>query len=105
MQAESNFVRPFTIKFLKVKLVRNLFAKQSEKIVYTLNRMTVPVTAQSRYHSTYGIDAYRQGCKLYEVKDITVDREKLEKLINLCNREQLSLLHLGDVVEDFLACL
>lgn len=45
------------------------------------------------------------GYKLYEVKDITVDREKLENLIRLCNQEQLSLLHLRDVVEDFLTCL
>ena len=47
----------------------------------------------------------RRGYKLYEVKDITVDREKLENLIRLCNQEQLSLLHLRDVVEDFLTCL
>ena len=79
----------------------NLFAEQPEKIVYTLNRMV----AQTKYRNTYGIDVYRRGYKLYEVKDITVDREKLENLIRLCNQEQLSLLHLRDVVEDFLTCL
>ena len=80
----------------------NLFAEQPEKIVYTLNRMAVPMVAQTKYR---GIDVYRRGYKLYEVKDITVDREKLENLIRLCNQEQLSLLHLRDVVEDFLTCL
>lgn len=83
----------------------NLFAEQTEKMVYVLNRMAVPAAAQTRHRSTYGIDVYHKGCKLCEVKDITVDREKLERLISLCNREQLSLLHLWDVVEDFLACL
>lgn len=83
----------------------NLFAEQPEKIVYTLNRMAVPMVAQTKYRNTYGIDVYRRGYKLYEVKDITVDREKLKNLIRLCNQEQLSLLHLRDVVEDFLTCL
>lgn len=83
----------------------NLFAEQPEKIVYTLNRRAVPMVAQTKYRNTYGIDVYRRGYKLYEVKDITVDREKLENLIRLCNQEQLSLLHLRDVVEDFLTCL
>lgn len=55
----------------------NLFAEQPEKIVYTLNRMAVPMVAQTKYRNTYGIDVYRRGYKLYEVKDITVDREKL----------------------------
>ena len=67
----------------------NLFAEQPEKIVYTLNRMAVPMVAQTKYRNTYGIDVYRRGYKLYEVKDITVDREKLENLIRLCNQEQL----------------
>ena len=58
----------------------NLFAEQPEKIVYTLNRMAVPMVAQTKYRNTYGIDVYRRGYKLYEVKDITVDREKLENL-------------------------
>ena len=49
----------------------NLFAEQPEKIVYTLNRMAVPMVAQTKYRNTYGIDVYRRGYKLYEVKDIT----------------------------------
>ena len=48
----------------------NLFAEQPEKIVYTLNRMAVPMVAQTKYRNTYGIDVYRRGYKLYEVKDI-----------------------------------
>ena len=40
----------------------NLFAEQPEKIVYTLNRMAVPMVAQTKYRNTYGIDVYRRGC-------------------------------------------
>ena len=34
--------------------------------------------------------------------DITADRGSLERLVEICNREGLSLCHLYDVVEDFL---
>ena len=36
------------------------------------------------------------------IHDITSDKKKLEKLVADCNRLQLSSVHIGDVVEDFL---
>ncbi len=57
---------------------------------------------------TYGIAAYsneqRNGeviCLIF-IKDITTDKDKLSKLVQRCNSYHLSLLHLNDVVEDFL---
>lgn len=38
------------------------------------------------------------------VHDITSDRQALAGLVEKCNRLQLSLVHLNDIVEDFLAC-
>lgn len=35
--------------------------------------------------------------------DVSSDRESLEKLINLCNRMRLSIIHLNDVVYDYLS--
>ena len=58
---------------------------------------------------SYGIAAYADveqdgtATILAAVSDITSDRKKLEELVYRCNQAQLSVLHLSDVVEDFLA--
>ena len=56
---------------------------------------------------TYGIAAYDPVSPLTvvaRISDITSDKKRLEILVDLCNREKLSLVHLNDVVEDFLCC-
>ena len=57
---------------------------------------------------TYGIAAHSKAqsngeaiCLCF-VKDITTDKDKLSQLVQRCNSYHLSLLHLDDVVEDFL---
>ena len=40
---------------------------------------------------------------LYSIHDITSDRERIEMLVDDCNRLGLADLHLYDVVEDLLA--
>lgn len=51
----------------------------------------------------YGIAATdAQGNTLKTVHDITCDRGALEALVDQCNRYELSLCHLDDVIEDFL---
>lgn len=56
---------------------------------------------------SYGIEAY-DGTKhdtiniLKYIGDISHDKEKIEKLVQLCNQSRLSNIHLYDVVEDFL---
>ena len=60
------------------------------------------------YRVSYGIAMYSSDKKGKEVSlinsihDITSDKKKLEKLVSDCNRLQLSSVHIGDVVEDFL---
>lgn len=46
---------------------------------------------------TYGIIA-----EAAEVRDISEDREVVERLVELLNTRQVSLKHFKDVVEDFL---
>ncbi len=54
-------------------------------------------------YRTYGIIALDdQGNILKAVHDVSCDLSKLEPLVELCNRFQLSLCHLCDVVEDFM---
>lgn len=58
--------------------------------------------------TSYGIVAYsnadQDGTKtiVASVCDVTSDKVSLSKLVNDCNRLELSTIHLNDVVEDFL---
>ena len=58
--------------------------------------------------TSYGIVAYsnadQDGSKtiVASVRDVTSDKTSLTKLVNDCNRLELSTVHLKDVVEDFL---
>lgn len=54
-----------------------------------------------RYIS-YGIDVVENEAVLRSVKDITTDEARLSGLVDLCNKLQLSPVHLDDVIEDFL---
>ena len=60
---------------------------------------------------SYGIAGYADTEKegtatiVVSVRDVTADKEKLTRLIRICNRLKLSACHLRDVVEDFLAVL
>lgn len=58
--------------------------------------------------TSYGIVAYANAEQdgtatiVTSVRDITSDNHRLIKLVDDCNRLELSPLHLPDVVEDFL---
>ena len=40
-----------------------------------------------------------------QIKDISVNKTKIETLINLCNQNNLSPIHIYDVIDDFLVDL
>ena len=59
--------------------------------------------------TSYGIVAYADtkasgtAIIVASVNDITDDETRLLGFVEMCNRNQLSLIHLYDAVEDFLA--
>ncbi len=59
---------------------------------------------ESARHITYGICAVdSESGETYAFRNaITEDRNRLSALIGLCNDLKLSLIHLDDVIEDFL---
>ena len=67
--------------------------------IYTLGAIT---------RRAFGIAAYAYADEdgtatvVAALHDVTSHREKLESLVAICNREGLSLIHLYDVVEDYL---
>lgn len=71
-------------------------------ITYILCRETYKAKRSERI--AYGIAVYAEGdptC-VARLHDITSDKNALTELVLLCNRLQLSPIHLYDVVEDFL---
>ena len=77
-------------------------------ITYAVSEESYTFGGESR--TSYGIVAYsnakQDGSKtiVASVRDVTLDKAALTKLVNECNRLELSTVHLNDVVEDFLAC-
>ena len=58
--------------------------------------------------TSYGITAYAESEEsdtatiVASVHDITADKQALIELVSICNRLELSTVHLMDMVEDFL---
>ena len=48
-------------------------------------------------HETYGISFDDKN-----IYDISTEKDKVEKLIKLCNENDASPLHINDIIEDFL---
>jgi hypothetical protein len=75
-------------------------------ITYGITEEIYTLSSDSR--TSYGIAAYsnadtdKTATIVAAVHDITNDKQKLLELVQLCNKLQLSVTHLGDVVEDFL---
>ena len=60
-------------------------------------------TLEDAEHTTYGI-ALSEGSSLIEsVNGLSCDKQKVERLAELCTQLDLSPEHLSDVIEDFLA--
>lgn len=76
------------------------------KITYGVTEEMYVIGSESRV--SYGIAAYAdsgtEGTSsiLSSVRDISSDRAPVKKIAELCNRLELDVLHLADVVEDFL---
>ena len=67
------------------------------------------VTEDAEEVSTYGIAINCQtvtssvcGAFRFHYSHLTTEKDELERLVNLMNREQLQLIHAEDVIEDFL---
>lgn len=76
-------------------------------VTYGVTEEIYSAGASSRI--SYGIAAYSDfladgtATIVAFVHDITADKQALAELVALCNRLELSTVHLMDVVEDFLA--
>ena len=71
-------------------------------IRYILRTDTVTDEDNQR-HTVYGITAIdSRGAEQEMFPDIFFDKKKAEDFVNICNSEELELIHLADVIEDIL---
>ena len=73
-------------------------------IEYKMEKTSSEISPEQEEES-YGIGVYQGNSRWHGIKDITIDKEQLKALIDLCNREKLSFCHLYEVVDDFLGNL
>ena len=77
------------------------------KTTYEITEETYSLGSSTR--TSYGITVYVGGHEngtamiAAEIHDITADQQALTELVTLCNRLELSIIHLHDVIDDFLA--
>ena len=55
-------------------------------------------------YTAYGMDIYNDKTEklILSIKDICLNKEHLEILISNCNKLQPDIIHIGDIIEDFL---
>jgi len=53
-------------------------------------------------YTAFGIQAYRQNRLLLYIPDVFCHRYDAERLVEMCNRLHLDVIHLKDVIEDAL---
>ena len=53
-------------------------------------------------YDTYGIGAIENNIIVDYILDLSIEFERVKSFVNMCNDNELSLIHLKDVVEDFL---
>ena len=73
---------------------------QEKTRVYSVICETL-ISEEGTEYTTYGISTSIEGEDIV-ISDITTDRELLEDLVKRCNLGKLDVIHLYDVVEDFL---
>ena len=69
--------------------------------------LTSEISSGQTARTSYGIALCQTDAGvpiiIRSVADLTTDRERVSSLVDRCNRLALSLIHLDDIIEDFLA--
>lgn len=55
-------------------------------------------------YTSYEMSASKDGKIIRSIPDISVNRNALEELVRKCNESNLAIVHMQDVVEDWLVC-
>ena len=76
------------------------------KITYGVSEETYSLNNQTR--TAYGIVIYSNAEEdgtatiVGSIRDVTPNKEKMERLVSACNKLELSPIHIYDVIDDFI---
>ena len=59
-------------------------------------------TDKAIHSESYGIRCINSGTEEMTINDISTNREEVIRLVDLCNTQKVSLLHIHDVIDDFI---
>ncbi|MBE5040484.1 DUF6514 family protein [Ructibacterium gallinarum] len=72
-------------------------------ICYKINMFSLDDPDLGNYTS-YGLDAYDENDTLVRrIVDVSPNEQTVSGLVALCNKFQVSLIHIDDIIEDFLS--
>ena len=52
--------------------------------------------------ATYGVAVYKNGTLIHLQHDVSVEPEEVERLVALCNADQVEPIHLEDVIDNII---
>lgn len=64
-------------------------------------RTDLLVSEDNVKYRAYGIDVFEENKLIRTVKDISLNRNAVDELVNKCNDLKVSKLHIEDVIQDF----
>ena len=60
------------------------------------------VTDDGVKYLSYGIDIFENHIHLRSIRDISLNKDAIADLVHRCNSLNASILHIDDIVEDFI---
>ncbi len=55
------------------------------------------------YYRSYGVEISDENYNIIRIiDDVSVDKEAISSLVSLCNQLKLDVIHIDDVIDDFL---
>ncbi len=70
---------------------------------YTLTMRTdILVDEDGRAHTVYGVNAIDRNGAVWAFPDISFERETVQRLMRLCEQEEVAWCHLENVVQDII---
>lgn len=52
-------------------------------------------------YRAYGIDIFEENKLIKSIKDISLNKNAVDELVSKCNTLKVSILHIEDVIQDF----
>ena len=83
------------------KQFSKFITRGSNRLIFKIAKQRLKSNELGTY-VTYGIRIYQNGILIRQIPDVSPQKKHVMTLIRRCNQEQPDLIHVNDVVADFL---